>query len=333
MTYTHPEIVSGPDAARSLRDLKGRVAVATMEIPWETFQRRVSWSPDILHMVTDMDEATLEAVERDLPPCDIVVGLGGGSCVDTAKYIAWRRGCRMVLVPTITSVDAPFTNMVAVRVGHSVRYVGDRYPEHIIVDYGLIREAPKVLNRAGACDIASIHTALHDWRLAAQLQGEPYDEAIAQRARQCLLELDRNASEVYDVTRKGIDTLVELYCREVAFCAELGNSRPEEGSEHLVAYHLEHLTHRHFLHGDLVGLGIFCMARLQANAPEWAADLLVRTGLRFQCPDATRDEVRTALRHLREFKQAHGLFLSVVDTEPITEDFVQDTLAALYDGW
>lgn len=328
--YKPPRIESGTGAARQLRDLPGPVLAVSMKLPWQLLQREVAWEPTYAHMVTDMSLATLETLQDALPACDVIVGVGGGSCCDTAKYLAWKRRCRMVLVPTIVSVDAAFTNMVAVRVNNAVTYVGDIYPEEVIVDYDLIQQAPAYLNRAGAGDIASIHTALWDWRLAHEHTGEAYSPEVADLARRCLAELDRNAAEVKAVTPKGIDTVVDLYRREVEFCARINTSRPEEGSEHLVAYNLEHITGRHFVHGDLVALGIFLMTRLQENGHEWAVDLMDRLGLRYRAPDATREEVRQCLGTLKAFKDRQDLFFSVVDTAEIGPGFIGEALAALY---
>jgi glycerol-1-phosphate dehydrogenase [NAD(P)+] len=328
--YKAPTIESGHGVSGALADLPGRVAAVSMKEPWELFRKAHSWEPAQVHFVEDMDASTLERTDAELPPCDVVVGLGGGSCVDTAKYLAWKRGCRMVLVPTIISVDAPLTNTIAVRVDKTVTYVGDIYPEELLIDYDLVRQAPKDLNRAGACDIMSIHTALFDWRLAHEQTGEAYRDDVAALAADCLAELDRCAAEVYNVTPKGIDAIVDLFRREVEFCARIGTSRPEEGSEHLVAYHMEHLTRRHFIHGDLVALGVFAMARLQGNDPAGATDLMDRLGLRYRCPDASPEEVRRCLEGLRDFKKKAGLFFSVVDTEVISSEFMAQTLEALY---
>ncbi|GMV95439.1 MAG: hypothetical protein AMXMBFR82_52170 [Candidatus Hydrogenedentota bacterium] len=122
---------------------------------------------------------------------------------------------------------------------------------------------------------------------------------------------------------------MDLFRREVEFCARIGTSRPEEGSEHIVAYGIEHATRRHFIHGDLVGLGIFMMSRLQQHNHEWVVDLMKRVGLRYRCEDATPEEIRNCLASLKAFKEQAKLFYSVVDTREITQDFIDDAMAAL----
>ncbi len=328
--YKAPSILSEAGITRRLRDLSGSVLVVTMDIPWSLTQAQTAWTPDHIHNVTDMSLGTLETLERTLPVTDIVIGIGGGSCCDTAKYLAWKRGCRMILIPTIISVDAPLTNMVGVRVNNAVKYVGDIYPEELWIDYDLIRQAPPELNRAGAADIASIHTALYDWKLAHEKTGEAYHADVANLAQGCLEELDRHAGEVHAVTPAGIDCIVDMYRREVEFCARIGTSRPEEGSEHLIAYNMEHLTRRHFVHGDLVALGIFLMARLQNNHAEWATDLMDRIGLQYRVPGVSRTETADCLSSLSDFANSENMFFSVVNTTSIEAEFIEDCLGALY---
>ena len=47
-----------------------------------------------------------------------------------------------------------------------VKYVGDSSPDPLIIDYSIIRTAPKTLNIAGVGDLLSIHTASFDWEHA-----------------------------------------------------------------------------------------------------------------------------------------------------------------------
>lgn len=72
------------------------------------------------------------------------------------------------------------------------------------------------------------------------------------------------------------------------------------------------------------------MSRLQENAPDWAADLIRRCGLRYTVPGATPEEVRECLRTLKAFVDGAKFFYSVVNTTPITEEFIDVAVAALY---
>jgi len=230
-----------------------------------------------VHYVHSMDLAHLESRFGDLQ-AEVVYGMGGGQAVDTAKWVGGRAGARVVAVPTVLSTDAALVPSVAVRVEGRVRYVGDRAPDELVILEEAILAAPPRYNAAGWGDVLSIYTAVWDWRLGSTRTGEPFDREVAEEALALLEEA------CLPDTRGGLRTLLAALKAEVRLCQQVGSSRPEEGSEHLFAYVLEPRlpADRKYLHGELVGLGLSVMSRIQGQDQEHITSLMDRAGLRWR---------------------------------------------------
>jgi glycerol-1-phosphate dehydrogenase [NAD(P)+] len=240
-----------------------------------------------------------------------IFGVGGGSALDHAKYAAWLLDLPLVLVPTILSVDAAFTRAIGVREGARVRYVGEVVPDYLLVDYSLLRAAPPLLNRAGVGDILSIFTAIWDWRVAADRFHEAFWPEVAASSDALLERLLAGADDLRDVTREGLRLLAELYVGEVRLCDMVGSSRPEEGSEHYLAYCLESMTGRSYLHGQLVSLCVVLVGVLQGQDVSPVTAFLERVGLDWH-PEAvgvSREELLSALCHARSYVRQEAQLL------------------------
>jgi len=76
---------------------------------------------------------------------DVIVGMGGGKAIDTAKVVADRLGVPVIVAPTIASTDAPCSGLSIIYsekgIFHSVYYL-KMNPQAVIVDTAVIADAP-----------------------------------------------------------------------------------------------------------------------------------------------------------------------------------------------
>eukprot|EP00041_Stephanoeca_diplocostata_P014543 m.267396 g.267396 ORF g.267396 m.267396 type:complete len:240 (+) comp19732_c0_seq17:894-1613(+) len=172
--------------------------------------------------------------------------------------------------------------------------------------------APRVLNSAGAGDILSCYTALWDWREAHVQLGEEFSEEIAERIqRKCLARVYAEASELCQQTEVGLRMLSDLFAEEVFLCEQWGNARPEEGSEHYIAYALEAKTGKHYIHGQLIGLCILLVAHFQGQDTGVIGRCLQDLGLdcSFAANQTSRDELREILLTMGDYVRSESQLL------------------------
>jgi glycerol-1-phosphate dehydrogenase [NAD(P)+] len=118
------------------------------------------------------DEPTVAAAAAATAGADCVVTVGSGTVTDIGKAAA-PGGTPLVAVQTATSVNGyadPFS--VLLRRGVK-RTTPSRWPDALVIDPGVLLDAPPDLNRAGAGDLMAMFTANADWYLASAVLGPP----------------------------------------------------------------------------------------------------------------------------------------------------------------
>jgi len=322
----------GPGVSAGLLDRLEAPVVVTQPEPWELFGARLGGPPLAVAMADDLSPGALDALADSLPPCATVVGVGGGTAMDVAKWVHGRRGLALHQVPTLPSVDACFTRMTALRVDGLVRYAGDAVPDVVYVDDDILCTTPSHLLSAGIGDVLSCHSALFDWRYAVARGHDPaWDDEAAGSALRLVDGLESAAAALRAREPSGVHSLMEMH-REIGWrCHELQHARFEEGSEHFFAYCFEETTGRTILHGELVTLGVLLTAALFDNSPLVPRRIAQRAGTRhtLDALDVEWAEVEATVRRLSAFVRDGGYWYSPLHELVVTDDVLAAAHEAL----
>lgn len=313
LLYPVPAIIEAP--LSELTDRR-RVALIASGPALEAARRAglqlpATWSAE----PGEATEMCFETLARAVPAAsEVVYGVGGGLAADAAKYVAWRRGLPLTLVPTALSVDAHFTWASGVRRDGCVVYLATGPAATVHADLAFLAGAPLHIRAAGICDLLSIATGLYDWRYAEERGMNPPAQRYlpwAAAAAQAILD---GAIVVAEAAGRGdpagLRELMRLLALEVQLCNLIGHSRPEEGSEHYLAYALE--AHPAIgaghAHGDLVGPAILRAAAWQGQDIGPLRQALIQASVPLdRVPEAVMIETIASLpAYVRRHQLAHG---------------------------
>ncbi len=312
----------------------GTYVVTTMEIPWNIIKNDLGKSPEKVINVISVEKQWIEDQIKELPEFDTIVGIGGGMAIDVAKYISWKLNKKLVSIPTILSVDAFTTPAAGVRVNHDVEYLGIASPNPLIIDYDLLRSAPKELNIAGVGDLFSIHTASFDWQYAnSRGKSEyPFSQNAVDNGKKILEFIYDNIGNIKENNDNGLRSIVEAYISLNTICLPIDHFRIEEGSEHYLFYELEERLKRSFIHGNIIGLGIYLLSRLQKNDPLFITEMMNNSGLIYHpnSMNIKREDLRESLLTLKNYvKSKDKLWFTIIDDSNIDEEWINENLSDL----
>lgn len=215
----------------------------------------------------DCCEETLKALGKEVKchQADVIIGVGGGKALDTAKLLAFKHNLPVVTIPTSGATCAGWTalsNIYSVEGAFLYDVSLARCPDLLILDYNLIASAPRHTLIAGIGDAmakwyeASVSSGNSTATLtvAAVQQARVLRDILLQKAERAL------SNPLSDDWREVVDATVLL----AGVSGGLGGANCRTVAAHAVHNALTHLpaTH-HQLHGAKVAYGILVQLRLE----------------------------------------------------------------------
>ncbi|MDY3240629.1 MAG: glycerol dehydrogenase [Anaerovoracaceae bacterium] len=203
--------------------------------------------------------------------CDIIVGVGGGKVIDTAKMVADKKeNARCVIIPTSAASDAPCSSNSVVYTEEGefedVLFVKEN-PAVVIVDTEIIAKAPLRLLVAGmgdayatyfearACIAAGLSTA------AGGLQTETAF-AMAKLCKELLLKYGKEAKK--SVEKQQWSEALEKVCEANIFLSGVGFENTGVSIAHAAYNGLSnYIVPFPAMHGEGVAFGLLLMLAVE----------------------------------------------------------------------
>ena len=216
--------------------------------------------------------------------CDILVCLGGGKTIDTAKLISDALGIPRIIAPTAASTDAPTAGLAGLYRPDGVQIKAiktKRNSELVLVDSEIVVNAPARLFAAGMGDAMAtwLEARANYSSCTPNYIGEGYRPtraamAIARECSEILIEDGLNALEA--VKQHLITEEVENVIEANTLLSGLGFENTGCAAAHGIHAGLSEIAGAHgFLHGEKVAFSIMCMMVIE-NTPKPEMDRTAR---------------------------------------------------------
>lgn len=205
--------------------------------------------------------------------CSVLIGLGGGKALDTAKAVSHYENKPVIVVPTIASTDAPCSSLAVIYTEKSEfeEYMYFRKnPDLVLVDTEVIAKAPTRFLVAGMGDALSTYFEARacSRSFANNIPGGKSTKAALAIAKLCyetLLEdsLKAMAASDSNVVTQALENIIEANI----LLSGIGFESSGLAGAHAIHNGLTVLEETHkFFHGEKVAFGVIVHLILE-NAP------------------------------------------------------------------
>ena len=240
---------------------------------------------DIINLAFDIDSKA-----------QVILGIGGGKVIDTAKYAAYLRKLPFISIPTSASSDGFSSASASLIVNGRRTSVPARMAYGIVVDTDIIKSAPEKFLFSGIGDMVAKITSLYDWLFEAQKGYSDMNDFAVMIAKKAVNSFVRTPFEsIRDdlFLRELVDSLaMSGIANEIA-----GGSTPTSGSEHLISHALDKMLERPQLHGVQVGIATYLMSKVQDHRYVRVNAIFEKTGFwdYVSTLDLNRDDYEKAI--------------------------------------
>lgn len=245
------------------------------------------------------DETALGTLIAAMQPGDdYIVAVGSGSINDLSRMVSARTGIPYLIAATAPSMDG-YASTVSPLILDGTKITKEAvYPDAIIADTAILKQAPMDMLTAGYGDIIGKLTANADWRLAREINGEYYCEECAAFVNRAVKACTDNAAGLQNRDELAIGNVTEALILSGIAIGLVGNSRPASGAEHHFSHYWEVDAIKngqpHALHGNSVSVGSVIVASLYELAKPY-----LPAGFTFPDKQAVLDVLKPAGAYTR----------------------------------
>lgn len=251
----HPLVVGGVQT----------LAVVQSQLQLALEQQQLSTA--FAHYNPDCSESTLASLKAKVKQhqADMIIGVGGGKALDTAKLLAHQCQIPVVTIPTSAATCAGWTalsNIYSEQGAYLYDVPLERCPDLLLLDYNLIETAPQRTLVAGIGD------ALAKWYEASVSSGNSQQTFIIGAVQQARVLRDilfqKSHAALQEPGSEDWREVVDATVMLAGVIGGLGGAQCRTVAAHAVHNGLTHILAAHdTLHGEKVAYGILVQLRLE----------------------------------------------------------------------